>query len=1675
MRIALLILSLIVSATGAVAQFGNEWIDYSRQYWRFPVVNDGLARISYDQLIAAGFPVGAVEANTVKIFGRGKEQFIRVVDGGDGQLNPGDYIEFFVQKNDGWLDAFVYDEAIHQANSNYSLFNDTARYFLSYGGNPGLRTANYVATNPPEALTPLPYVRATQRLDLTAEYLLGDQDINGIALPWYEEAEGWFDTRFAKGQSRSHTVQHPQMYTGVGAPDVRFTAISASASDAVGFYNHHLQVGYGNPLNVVADTIYDGYKLHRFTFNVPVGQLTGNSTVVTHRSIDDLNVASDWHAVGSIAVTYPRNAQFPTGAVHRFTVENLYNANEVRLEFGFGGNAPRLFIWGDGLQREIPVVAIDGGYRALVPLPTGSQPLELLLLDDAAAQPTAPLRPVTSSGFFTHYAANPIDSAFLLITHPQLEAAALNYAFHRQNQGLDALVIDVEELYMQYAAGVWKHPLAVRRFCDHLLTTWPSKPSHLFLVGKSIFEMKIGPTVGARNNPTHYANNLVPSWGYPTSDIAFTSGLNGTLAEMAIPTGRLAAPDQETVLSYLNKVVEFEAQAPAPWMKRVLHFGGGGTANEQVQFANYLNNYATMVRDTCFGGDVHSFFKTTTDPIQLNLSDSISFLINDGVSLMTFFGHASSTGFDVNIDDPSSYNNQGKYPLLIGNSCYTGNMHQTNNFSASEVFTLAPQAGVIGFIAKGDLGAPLQLNLWTSNFYRHLFQLSYGKSIGQCMQATVQSFQSATMNLLTRNTALTFALHGDPALVLNAWEKPDYVVRDQDVVFEPREVSAELETFTVKVAVQNQGKAINAPVSVELIRHFPNGTDTSLVLEMPPVLFRDTAVFELTLDPVNGVGLNRFDVFVDFPVNAISELEDVSNNRVFSKELFITDGSLTPIFPFNFAIQPTNEVVLRASTGDPLAPERAYIIQIDTTDLFNSNALLSTTLTGSGGVFEWSPPLTAESDRVYYWRSSSIPPLGGDYTWKLHSFQYVPEERGFGQAHFYQFRNNAYTRILWNEPNRSYDFESGEKTLKVTVYGDPANSFEANATRYQIDLEVMDYAGCGNTPSIYVAVIDPVTLAPWESNYNNQHPENEFGNNMSCANGRGRPEKYFVFRQNDAAEMAGLYNLLNTGVPDGHYLLAYTWQHVDYADWAANAPGLADLFGDLGSEQIGSGEDGMPFIFFARKGSPATAMELYGTAPNALIELETQLVGSFGVGSNLSPRFGPAPAWESLTWAFADEPSDSTQVRVFGRGLTAGWSDVLLGDFPSTANGWLQLGESVDAVAYPLLRLQSELRDGEDQTPAQIARWQLRSGHAPEAALNARGGFYFPNDTVQQGEPLAVAVAIANIGEFAMDSLLVRYSVSGPGNPLVEVPYSRQDSLRVGAVFIDTVYVPTGGLRGENRLRIEVNPRNAAGIPDQLEQTHVNNVAELRFFVLEDRINPLLDVTFDGRHILNGDLVSVRPQIRIALNDENEFLLLDSQADTASFKVFLTWPDGMQRPVHFAQGQEMTFYPATDATNRSRIEYHPQLIEDGGYRLTVQAQDKSGNASGSLDYRIDFEVYSKPTITEVLNYPNPFSTRTSFVFTITGTEPPDEMLIRIMTVAGRVVREIRSDELGPLNVGRNQSAFWWDGTDQFGDRLANGIYLYSVQARLRGEVLEYRSTSASPYFNNGIGKMYLLR
>ena len=104
------------------------------------------------------------------------------------------------------------------------------------------------------------------------------------------------------------------------------------------------------------------------------------------------------------------------------------------------------------------------------------------------------------------------------------------------------------------------------------------------------------------------------------------------------------------------------------------------------------------------------------------------------------------------------------------------------------------------------------------------------------------------------------------------------------------------------------------------------------------------------------------------------------------------------------------------------------------------------------------------------------------------------------------------------------------------------------------------------------------------------------------------------------------------------------------------------------------------------------------------------------------------------------------------------------------------------------------------------------------------------------------------------------------------------------------------------------------------------------------------------------------------------------------------------------------------------------------------------------------------------------STSTHFVYTLTGDEAPAHFVIRIMTTGGQIVRELTQQDLGPLRIGTHRTDLSWDGADQYGDKLANGVYLYQVIIKdAEGKDYLLQDTPASGFFKKGFGKLVILR
>src|SRR6185437_8891332 len=325
------------------------------------------------------------------------------------------------------------------------------------------------------------------------------------------------------------------------------------------------------------------------------------------------------------------------------------------------------------------------------------------------------------------------------------------------------------------------------------------------------------------------------------------------------------------------------------------------------------------------------------------------------------------------------------------------------------------------------------------------------------------------------------------------------------------------------------------------------------------------------------------------------------------------------------------------------------------------------------------------------------------------------------------------------------------------------------------------------------------------------------------------------------------------------------------------------------------------------------------------------------------------------------------------------------------------------------------------------------------------------------------------------DSIQLKMTVTDKSNVAHNILLPKTKPLVSGDTVKITYPIDTKTFSGLNNIYLNVNPNYA-----QPEQYVFNNFLYRNFFVSGESRSPLLDVTFDNVHILNEDIVSARPHIQIRLTSQLQYVLL---SDTSDMAVQVKYPDGSLHSYSF-NTDTLRFTPAASGTNNTAmVDFYPaftnQINPQGDeYQLIVTGKDALGNTAGLSPYRVSFTVITKPMISNMLNYPNPFTTSTAFVFTITGSVVPQNIRIQILTVTGKIIREITKDELGPLHIGRNITEFKWDGSDMYGQKVANGVYLYRVLTNLNGKSLDKFTDSGDntdKYFTKGYGKMYFMR
>lgn len=195
-----------------------------------------------------------------------------------------------------------------------------------------------------------------------------------------------------------------------------------------------------------------------------------------------------------------------------------------------------------------------------------------------------------------------------------------------------------------------------------------------------------------------------------------------------------------------------------------------------------------------------------------------------------------------------------------------------------------------------------------------------------------------------------------------------------------------------------------------------------------------------------------------------------------------------------------------------------------------------------------------------------------------------------------------------------------------------------------------------------------------------------------------------------------------------------------------------------------------------------------------------------------------------------------------------------------------------------------------------------------------------------------------------------------------------------------------------------------------------------------DTTGPQISMFINNRNFRSGDLVPENFKFIADLFDESGI----NTTGTIGHKLEAVI-DGNENNKY-----DMTnFYNSDTSYKSGTIEFDFSSLPLGKHTLRLKVWDTYNN---SAEREIDFNVTTSGVaqVTDIYNYPNPFKDNTAFTFH--HTYPNDvNVKIKVYTVAGRLIKEIDRPNISDKFVMIN-----WDGKDEDGETLGNGIYIYKL-------------------------------
>ncbi len=205
---------------------------------------------------------------------------------------------------------------------------------------------------------------------------------------------------------------------------------------------------------------------------------------------------------------------------------------------------------------------------------------------------------------------------------------------------------------------------------------------------------------------------------------------------------------------------------------------------------------------------------------------------------------------------------------------------------------------------------------------------------------------------------------------------------------------------------------------------------------------------------------------------------------------------------------------------------------------------------------------------------------------------------------------------------------------------------------------------------------------------------------------------------------------------------------------------------------------------------------------------------------------------------------------------------------------------------------------------------------------------------------------------------------------------------------------------------------------------------------INDTEGPNIELFMNDESFIDGGIVNESPLLLAKITDESG---INTIGNGIGHDITMTLDNNTSEKKVLN-----SFYESElDDYKSGKINYPNSNLAIGMHTMTVKAWDVMNNSS---EKSIDFIVTtsSEMAIDKLFNYPNPFTTHTSFYFGHNQPYEPLEVIISIFTVSGKLVKTL---EANMTCDGYLSTPIEWNGLDEYGDRIGKGVYIYKIKVR----------------------------